>query len=246
MTDKPDDDMASNLTSALTAALQNTFKSYAQSPLSLLGFKVAWDSALFAEEHIASARLFYSLGAMHDYVMETIPPTGLICEFGVHKGKSINRFAEKLVSMGQEHRKIYGFDSFEGFSEEWTGSSVGIKGFDQGGQMPEVAPSIELIKGYIEDTYGKFLKRPEIQDQRIAFLHIDADTYSPAKTALMLSCDRFDPGTIIQFDDFYGYPGWRHHEYRALIETAEERGFAYSFIGFAHRQATIRIDTVRK
>ena len=40
---------------------------------------------------------------------------GLILEFGVHMGKSINILAKKMNG-----KKLYGFDSFEGIPEAWV------------------------------------------------------------------------------------------------------------------------------
>jgi hypothetical protein len=31
------------------------------------------------------------------------------------------------------------------------------------------------------------------------------------------------PGTVILFDEYFNYPGWRDHEHRAFTELVEER-----------------------
>jgi hypothetical protein len=237
---KPDDQPNAELVKALHGVLRDIIQNNVFSPIALLTLKATWESAEFAEGHIANARTFYNIRVMRDHLMEMILPEGLVCEFGVWKGASITGFARKLAALGQQ-RKLYGFDSFAGFSEEWTGSPVGIKHFDVQGRFPKVPSNVELVAGYIEETYETFLHRPDIEHQKIAFLHIDTDTYSPASMALRLSCRRFQKGTIVLFDEFYGYAGWKHHEYRALVETAEAYRFTYEFVGFSHRAAAVRI-----
>ena len=48
-------------------------------------------------------------------------PNNYYLEFGVFSGSSINFFSKKI------NKKIYGFDSFEGLKEDWSGTTV-IKG----------------------------------------------------------------------------------------------------------------------
>jgi hypothetical protein len=50
-----------------------------------------------------------------------VPSTGLILEFGVFSGNSINIIADKFPL-----RTIYGFDSFEGLPEEWERDDKGF------------------------------------------------------------------------------------------------------------------------
>jgi hypothetical protein len=227
------------LEKTIYSVLQKFAHNTAFSPLAMLSLKASWESALFAEQHIASARTFFNAQELRNHVVELAPQDGLFCEFGVFKGASMRAFASKFAALKQ-HRKLYGFDSFAGFSEEWTGSPVGKRQFDVKGALPEVPPNVELIVGFVENTYEAFLARPDIAQQSIAVLHIDTDTYSPAKVVLSLSHARFQEGTVILFDEFYGYPGWKH-EYLALIEAAAEHKFEYEFIGFSHRSAAIRI-----
>jgi hypothetical protein len=225
---------------AAYSVLQKFAHNTAFSPLAMMSLKASWESAIFAEQHLATARTFFNAIELRNHVVELALPDGLFCEFGVFKGASMRGFASKFAAMKQQ-RMLYGFDSFEGFSEEWTGSPVGKRQFDVRGALPDVPSNVELIVGFVEDTYEKFLARPGIAQQRVAVLHIDTDTFSPAKVVLTLSRPRFEVGTVILFDEFYGYPGWKQHEYRALMETAAEFGFEYEFIGFSHRSAAIRI-----
>jgi hypothetical protein len=53
----------------------------------------------------------------------------------------------------------------------------------------------------------------------------------PTAYALEAVKNRLSKGTVILFDELYGYPGWRHHEYKALTETLSEGD--YQYISFA-------------
>ena len=83
-----------------------------------------------------------------------IKKTGIVMEFGVWKGKSINCIADALPD-----EKIYGFDSFEGLPEDWykkeehkTGeeSNKHIKGWFALDNLPPVRSNVELVKGFYD------------------------------------------------------------------------------------------------
>ena len=188
-------------------------------------------SARFIEANASKALLFGRKGPLLDYVAKHIPDGGLMIECGVFKGASINRMA-KL----HPERTIYGFDSFEGLSEDWVGNNLQAGSFDIGGVLPAVEPNVTLIKGWIDDTLQPFLKK---NDAVINYLHIDTDTYSPAKTILTQTKSRLVPGSIVLFDELFGYPVWEENEYKALQETIPED--CYEFIGFSQMQAALRI-----
>jgi len=63
---------------------------------------------------------------------------------------SINRIATYYPKT-----PIFGFDSFEGLPEDWSGPW--IKGsFDMNGNLPRVHPNVQLIKGWFDDTIPEF------------------------------------------------------------------------------------------
>lgn len=69
-----------------------------------------------------------------------------IFEFGVFKGKSIRTLAAATYQKEAPIR-VYGFDSFRGLPESWTGSNeyVDKKHFDVGAQLPHVPSNVTLI-----------------------------------------------------------------------------------------------------
>jgi len=80
---------------------------------------------------------------------------GLFLELGVLNGASINLFADFLE---KEELKIYGFDSFQGFSSNWPRSHLQSRSFNREGILPKVKKNVELIKGNVIDTFEKFLE----------------------------------------------------------------------------------------
>jgi len=46
-------------------------------------------------------------------------------------------------------------------------------------------------------------------------------------------------GSIILFDQFYGFPNWQEHEYKALIDVIDKKEFKY--IAFGEEEVAIEI-----
>lgn len=192
------------------------------------------ESVQFVLQHGAKALVHASKQDLWTHACKEVPADGLILEFGVWKGESINFLAKELSD-----RTLYGFDSFEGLAENWTGSNKPKGFFSLDGVLPPVESNVELRKGWIEDTLDVFLAE---QPGKVAMLHIDTDTYSPASYVLNACADRFVDGTLVMFDELLSVPNWQNHEYKALKETLPDD--SYEFIGFAQSQALIRITNV--
>jgi hypothetical protein len=166
---------------------------------------------------------------------------GLWLEFGVFKGGSIGTIA----SCNPSHT-IYGFDSFEGLPEHWNAENPKGK-FSLQGVIPskifrgvnvihgkpyrEWNDNIKLIKGWFVDTLPGFTaEHPE----NVAFLHIDSDLYSSAKTIFKAFAGKIVPGTVICFDDWCGYPANknRDHEIKVFAEFLIETGYGYKPLSY--------------
>ncbi|MCB1052359.1 MAG: hypothetical protein KDC71_17285 [Acidobacteria bacterium] len=135
---------------------------------------------------------------------------------------------------------VYGFDSFGGLPEDWTYFQK--KGrFSLGGTPPEIKlPNIKLIKGLFEDTLPNFFF---IYLDPVSFVHIDSDLYSSAKFVLKNIASKSTKGTIVLFDDFLNYPGWKQGESKAFFEWTKEFQIEFEYIGFAsqHHSIAVRI-----
>jgi hypothetical protein len=153
---------------------------------------------------------------------------GLFLEFGVFKGKSINFYSSLLPE-----QKFYGFDSFEGLPEDWGGWCIKKEKFDLKKELPRVNKNVELIPGWFDETLPAFLEK---HTENVAFLHVDCDVYSSAKTIFKYLGSRIQPGTIIVFDEYFNYPGWQEHEYKVFQEFVRENNIKYEYIAIGHIQ----------
>ncbi|HXF29087.1 MAG TPA: hypothetical protein VN457_04495 [Chlamydiales bacterium] len=55
--------------------------------------------------------------------------------------------------------------------------------------------------------------------------------------------DQIVPGTIIVFDEFYNYPGYERHEFKAFQEFLARKGYKADYLAFNinHEQVAVRI-----
>lgn len=112
--------------------------------------------------------------------------------------------------------------------------------FDLAGRLPRVRENVVLIKGWFDKTLPEFLlKYPD----KFSFIHIDCDTYEAARTVLALCKQRITSGTIIVFDEYFGYRGWKQGEFKAWQEFCQETGFKYKYIAFSNEQVALVIHT---
>jgi hypothetical protein len=162
--------------------------------------------------------------------MKAVSVDGLICEFGVYRGQTINHIASLT------HSTVHGFDSFEGLPEDWRG------GFEKGTflceRLPDVRPNVVLHKGLFHESLPPFLAACE---DKVAFLHIDCDLYSSTRVVLELLSDRIAAGTVIQFDEFLNFPGWQHGEYKAFSEFCTAEHIDVEYLGYVKRDEPIAL-----
>lgn len=157
-------------------------------------------------------------------------PNGMIMEFGVASGGSINKIARNT------DRIVYGFDSFEGLPEDWR-PGIGKGTFKCG--VPEVENNVKLIIGLFADTLPKFLEQ---NNEKVAFIHIDCDLYSSTKIVFDNLKNRIIDGTIIAFDEIRNYSDFENHEIKAFIELLQETNYTYTCIGnHGHEQAIFKM-----
>jgi len=149
-------------------------------------------------------------------------PNTLWMEFGVFSGKSINYISNFTDDI------VYGFDSFYGLPEDWR-DGFGKGAFNMNGKYPRVNKNVKLIPGLFEDTLSNFLNENE---QKISFIHMDADLYSSTKYVLNALKSRMDAGCIVLFDELVNYPGYdgNNGELRALYEFIQENKIKYEWV----------------
>lgn len=166
------------------------------------------------------------------FAMERCSVEGLVMEFGVYAGRSLRVIASCTPEL------VYGFDSFQGLPEDWTRQQK--KGrFDLEGKVPKFEePNVRLVRGWFNETLPAFLAR---YSGPVRFLHMDCDLYSSAATVFAHVGPRIVSGTVILFDEYFNYPGWEQHEFRAFQEFVASTGLKYSYIGFASGYPSVAV-----
>lgn len=181
---------------------------------------------------------------------------GSIVELGVFRGFSLSTWVKLSAILEPENliRKIYGFDTFEGFPSlhekdknlEYN-HEVGHFYTDVFQELNDLNESynqdrflghinkMELIKGDCTKTIPSFLeKNPHLL---IGMLFIDLDLYEPTKFALEHFLPRMHKGSIIAFDELDN-PQWPG-ETLALLESMNIKNLKIQtipgdpYIGFA-------------
>jgi hypothetical protein len=128
---------------------------------------------------------------------------------------------------------------FEGLQDEWPGSQSPKGTFDLKGALPAVPANVKLIKGWFDQSLPSFLL-----DHRepFSFVHIDCDTYPAASVILKLAGDQFRKGTVVVFDEYFGYHNWRMGgEFKAWQEFITTRAVSYQYLGFSDTAVSLII-----
>lgn len=168
---------------------------------------------------------------------------GCILECGVYAGQGLMSWAQLSAifePVGGAHRRIYGFDTFEGFAsvhEKDLNNNMGIAWapgdmksesfddltrcidlFDQNRFLPQF-PKVELVRGDFVKTAPRFLE--ENQHLIVSLMYLDFDIFEPTQTALEVFLPRMPKGSVLAFDEVNNaaWPG----ETRALLEALDLR-----------------------
>ena len=174
--------------------------------------------------------------AMYEIFKRALPVKGSIVECGVFRGFGLMSWAKLSAILEPENltRRIYGFDTFEGFpsvaaqdNSSFTRTQVGdlrasseeelrllIEQYDRDRYLGHI-PKVELIKGDIAATAPAFVQqRPHLV---VSLLFIDCDLFEPTRAALEAFVPRMPKGAILAFDELDNpiWPG----ETMAVLQT---------------------------
>ena len=165
--------------------------------------------------------------------------------------QNLTRFLEPVNLM----RRIYGFDTFEGFpgisEQDRSATSQHVKEgdlaadvFDELTQLVEIYDStrfighvnkVQLVRGDATKTIPAFVE--ENPHLLVSLLYLDFDLYEPTKVALEHFLPRMPRGAVVAFDELDNplWPG----ETLAMLETHAKRPLRIErfdfdpYIGFA-------------
>lgn len=138
---------------------------------------------------------------------------GDIAECGVFRGSSITSIAY-YVKSNNISKQVYGFDSFEGFSQEELKKENSIHNSDEISReaqlfqnnsinlvneklkLVNVSNHVILVKGFFIETL------PMYSSHKFSFVHLDCDLYEPYRHCLEFFYFRISSGGIILFDEY--------------------------------------------
>ena len=179
------------------------------------------------------------LATAYAHIPAALAAEGLYMEFGVRTGSTINFQARR-----HPDRTFHGFDGFQGLpdagggggsNESWAPGMYSTKGV-----IPKVEKNVVLVVGWFDKTLPDFLKNHT--DRKVAMMHIDSDVYSSAYIAMdgVFGACMHQVGTVIAFDEFYGYREVLLDEYRALKHATGKYGIKWKYITY-HDKPSSRV-----
>jgi hypothetical protein len=140
-----------------------------------------------------------------------------VLEFGVYEGRTLRQLRREM----DESYLMFGFDSFEGLPEDWSGTSCKKEDLSTHGVIPQI-DGAKIFPGWFKDTIPEYRK----EKAPIALLHCDADLYSSTIDILYGLNDCILSGTVVVFDEWYynhrDIEANRQHEQKAFYEWVEE------------------------
>lgn len=158
--------------------------------------------------------------AMYEIFKLVLPVKGSVVECGVFKGFGVMAWAKLSAMLEPENltRRIYGFDSFQGFPEVGPKDANALAQHQSGGLGADSHDElIELIAQYDQDRFlghvdkvhlvkgdvcqsisGFMEKHPHLM---VSLLFLDLDLYEPTKAALEHFVPRMPKGAVIAFDE---------------------------------------------
>lgn len=157
-------------------------------------------------------------------------------EFGVGEGESFDWFVLSKPRTAQ----LFGFDSFEGLPEAWSGHGIGH--WRSAAYVPNL-PDVHIITGAFAESFARPASGAAI-GPKIGLVHLDVDLYSSTKAILAFLGGRIGPDTVLIFDEFYAYSGWKDHEAKAWREFVGERGISFEYIARSDGQVAVRVLSV--
>jgi hypothetical protein len=158
--------------------------------------------------------------AMYEIFKLTVPVKGSVVECGIFRGFGLMAWAKLSAMLEPENltRRIYGFDTFEGFPRvstedlnciqspaagELCANSYAelqelIREYDRDRFLGHVS-KVQLVKGDMTETIPAFIEANA--HLLVSLLYIDCDLYEPTMVALREFLPRMPKGAVIAFDE---------------------------------------------
>ena len=158
-----------------------------------------------------------NINVILDLVDTVTEVEGDVAECGVFRGATLIPIARYVLETGCG-RRVFGFDSFQGFGEE-VAVDLALGGKEDAFKRPRgfaetsydlvwgkalkfgVDRCLEVIPGFFRESLVR------VADRRFAFVHLDCDIYASYKECLQFFYPRVAPGGVILLDE-YDDPPW--------------------------------------
>jgi hypothetical protein len=190
------------------------------------------EAVAYIIEHMSEAMVLPDRLDLLKFARSRAPAEGLVMEFGVEKGASLRYLASLTTG------EVHGFDSFEGLPGDWSGTKEAAGAFTLRGRLPKVPANAKLHVGWFDKTLPDFLAANRAP---CALIHVDCDIYISTAVIFEQLRARIQPGTVIVFDEYFNYPGWRAHEYKAFQEFIAISGLSYRYLGFSAEKGHVAV-----
>jgi len=139
---------------------------------------------------------------------------GDLAECGVFRGHTLIPVGLYLAQ-NKIDKRVYGFDSFEGFGDVDRGGATEDEFIKEYGDLDDTSfdlvqgmvdrfdlnNHVSLIRGYFDRTLQT------VSTKRFCFVHLDVDLYESYITCLQFFYERMVPGGVILLDE-YNDPPW--------------------------------------
>jgi ectoine hydroxylase-related dioxygenase (phytanoyl-CoA dioxygenase family) len=155
------------------------------------------------------------------------------CEFGVGEGESLDWFLLNKPA----GNTMFGFDTFEGIPEPWLGHPIGHWKSEP---YRSNRSDLEIVRAPFEVSLGDTRVRAPLA-RGIGLLHVDCDLHSSTHTVLEGTREFLKAGTVVVFDEFYGYGGWQQCEAGAFREFVEAEKVSFEYVARSDFQVAIRL-----
>ena len=195
-----------------------------------------------------------NINVILDLMNECKSIPGDIAECGVYRGSTLISMALFLQQIGSE-KKVFGFDSFQGFDDH-VETDLNLGGqFDQQkrrGGFGNTSRSfvqkrlnildlnhVELVSGFFEKSLEKFSER------QYSFVHLDCDIYESYHTCLNYLYPRLSGGGIMLLDE-YDDPPWPGCNLAVDEFLTEHSIDLHAIVRDGHRKFYLRRDAWRE
>jgi hypothetical protein len=174
--------------------------------------------------------------ALYEIFKLVMPVKGSVVECGVFRGFGVMSWAKLSAMLEPENltRRIYGFDTFQGFpstssadenpiarpeagalrSDSYDELQALITEYDRDRFLGHI-PKVHLVKGDITETIPSFVA--EHRHLVVSLLFMDVDLFEPTKIALKHFVPLMPRGAVLAFDELDN-PMWPG-ETQALLST---------------------------